>query len=127
MDNNLVVRGINFNLLYSDVDGSVRRDVSRGVNLPYYLRIRHQDVTDTKTKRLSRQSQIQVERHELSSDGVTILPFTATLTLRYPKDTGITSEESRDPLWVLINLLNEDTNPEDNLALMNQIFTNNEQ
>jgi hypothetical protein len=126
MDDNLVMNGRTFTLQYKDAEGSVRKDVSSGINLPSYLRIRSQQVLENKTKRPAIQTQVSCEVSVLSSDGVTILPVMATLTIRIPQDTGIDTSEALAPGRVLLNLLQDSESTDDEFNKLGAIVVNGE-
>lgn len=121
MNNNLTIDALGFNLVFSDKAGSERREVSRGVNLPEVMSVRHVEITDSKTKKLATQSSLRFERHLLSSDLTTVVPVTATLTVRVPKDTGVVSA---DVLAVIQRVVSTVAGT---LILADEIFVNREQ
>lgn len=93
MTNDLTIDSLTFaNVGLSGPNGSERREVSRGVNLPEILRIRHTDYIDSKTKLPGVRSQVSFERYLALSDG-RIAPLTGTVTFLIPADPNITSAD----------------------------------
>lgn len=107
MDATLTISALTFGTVYNDQSGSKRIETSRGVNLPEILSIRHTEIVD-KVAGPCRQSSVRFERHMLSSDGLTIKPVRATLTIVIPKDTGVTSADALAVVERHIHLLQED-------------------
>jgi hypothetical protein len=70
--------------------GSLYRETSRGVNLPTELRIRHRDITDSRTKRAARESTITVNRWAALTDGTIAIVASFSKTVRCIKDATIT-------------------------------------
>lgn len=123
MNASLTISALTFAQSYSDKSGSERREVSRGVNLPEILSIRHIDTVD-KASGPSVQTSVRFERHMLSSDGLTIKPVRGTLTMVVPKDTGVASSDVLAVAERFIHLLQED---DSGLDLVEEIFVNREQ
>lgn len=124
MNANLTISGLAFNQSYSDRTGSERREVSRGVNLPEIMSVRHMDIVDSKTKKSMKQSSLRVDRHVLSADGITIVAPRAVLTVTVPKDTAVTSADVLAVVERIVNIIQED---DTGLDLADEIFVNQEQ
>lgn len=124
MDNNLTIDTLAFKLAYSGKEGSERREVSRGVNLPEVMSIRHVPFTDSKTKKPGVQSSVRFERFVQLSDGTSIVPVVATLTVRVPTDTSITSTDVLAVVQRVVSTIQED---DSGLDLADEIFVNREQ
>jgi hypothetical protein len=124
MNNNLTISTLAFNLVASDlVDGSLRREISRGVNLPEEMRILNKDIVNSKTKLVEHQTSLQILCTYAGTDGLPI-DVVATLTLRTPKDPALTSNQAKAPIVRLLGIL-DDTSP--NLDLVDEIFVVREQ
>lgn len=124
MNNNLTISTLSFNMRHNDAtEGSERREVSRGVNLPEVMTIKSQDYIDSKTKVPGRRTVLRFDRYVAGSDGQPI-PVSAYLVVSTPKDAAITSA---DVLAVIarINGVIDTTSP--NLDLGDEIFVNGEQ
>lgn len=124
MDNNLTISTLAFNLSFSEKTGSERREISRGVNLPEVMSVRHQEYTDSKTKKPGIRSSLRFERYMLSADGVTVIPVTATLTVATPTDTGIASSDVLAVVERIVNTIQED---DTGLDLADEIFVGRQQ
>lgn len=117
--NDLTIDTLTFALAYSGQTGSERRETSRGVNLPEIMSIRHVPYVDAKLKKAGVQSSIRFERYLLSSDGVTIAPVSATLTVRALTDTGVTSADVLAVVQRVATTIQED---DSGLDLPDEIF-----
>lgn len=124
MNNDLTISTLSFKLRASDlVAGSERREISRGVNLPEVMTIKHQDYVDSGTKLPGVRSVLRFDRHLLLTAGF-IAPVSAYVVVSVPKDTGVTSADVLAVVERLINTLQED---DTGLDLMDEIFVNREQ
>jgi hypothetical protein len=120
----LTLSTLTFNLTFSDsVVGSERREVSRGVNLPEVLKIRHQKYIDSKTQLPGVRSNVLIERHVAITDG-RIVPVTASLTVAVPSDALIASTDVLAVVERIAQLIQED---DSGLDLPDEIFVNREQ
>jgi hypothetical protein len=125
MNADLTISALSFKQGPNDASGSVRREVSRGVNLPEILTIRHQDYVDGSTKLPGIRSNVRLERYVETSAGL-IVPVTASLTIAVPQDTGVASADVTAVTDRLVNLIHGTTNTS-GLALADEIFISKEQ
>jgi hypothetical protein len=123
MNANLTIDTLSFNEVYSDKTGSLRREISRGINLPTELKIAHTDATDSATKLPVKRSLARFDRHVELSDGSTA-PVSAYVVVSHPTDVGVESADITAVVQHLISLLQED---DTGLDLMDEIFLNKEQ
>jgi hypothetical protein len=123
MNANLTIDTLSFNQVYSDQAGSLRREVSRGVNLPTELKIAHTDYTDSSTKLKGTRSLVRFDRKVELSTGV-IAPVSAYVVVTRPTDADVTSTDILAVVQHLISLLQED---DTGLDLMDEVFVNGEQ
>jgi len=123
MNANLTIDTLSFNQVYSDQAGSLRREVSRGVNLPTELKIAHTEYTDSSTKLKGTRSLARFDRKVELSTGV-IAPVSAYVVVTRPTDADVTSTDILAVVQHLISLLQED---DTGLDLMDEIFVNGEQ
>jgi hypothetical protein len=124
MDSNLSIDTLSFKLAYSDKTGSLRTEVSRGVNLPETLQIRHTPYAATPTQSAGVNSQVRFERVVESAVEGSLSSVVATLTVRVPSDAGIESTDVTNVIQRLVTLLQED---DSGLDLADEIFVNKEQ
>jgi hypothetical protein len=124
MDANLTISTLAFTQQYSDKTGSLRREVSRGLNLPETMQIKHQTYTDSVTKRPGTQSALIFEYAKALADGTIAVVARATLKVQSLTDTAVTSTEILAVLERVINTIQED---DTGLDLGNEIFVNKEQ
>lgn len=125
MTSDLTLDTLAFKLVYSDKNGSLRRETSRGATLPEELTIRHTTVIDNISKLSTRRSNVKLDRYmSVDGDGNTA-PIVASLTVAVPQaGAAITSSDILAAVQRLITLLQED---DSGLDLMDEIFVNNEQ
>lgn len=125
MDNNLTISGLAFKLGFSDKnDGSQRVEISRGVNLPEVMTVKHQIVTDSATKLKTRRSVLRFDRHMVAANGSSIIPVSAYLVVSVPQDTGIASSDVLAVVERIVNTIQED---DTGLDLADEIFVSQEQ
>jgi hypothetical protein len=125
MNNNLTVKTLSYNLVYSDKDGSLRRETSRGVTLPSELTIRHQDYIDSSTKKAGKRSVVRIDRTVAGTDGTPII-VSAYLVVAVPIDPIVSS--SSDVLEIVAELAEMiKTDGTTHLDLADDIFVNGEQ
>lgn len=123
MNADLTVSTLSFNQVFSDKAGSLRREVSRGPNLPTEMKVAHSDYVDSSTKLKGKRSLVRFDRYiELSDD--TIAPVSAYVVVTHPIDSAVTSSDILAAVECLINTLQED---DTGLDLMDEIFVNKEQ
>lgn len=123
MNADLTINTLSFKQSYSDKTGSLRREVSRGVNLPTELKIAHADYVDSATKLPGRRSVVRFDRYVEMTDGKTA-PVSAYIVVTRPTDTAVQSTDITSAVDLLIGLLQED---DTGLDLMDEIFVNEEQ
>ena len=108
MDNTLTISTLTFTGAYSDKSGSLRREVSRGLNLPELMQIKHQEYTDSVTKRRGNQSALIFEFVKALDDGTPAVAARATLKVQSLIDTNVTSTEILAVLERIISTIQED-------------------
>jgi len=124
MTSDLTIDTLAFKLVYSDKDGSLRREISRGVNLPEELSIKHQPYTDSATKLPGTRSVVRIDRF-LDVDGEgKIAPVSAYMVVTVPQQVGVVSADVLAVVQRLITVLQED---DSGLDLMDEIFVSREQ
>lgn len=123
MTDALTLSTLTFNLSYSDKTGSERREVSRGVNLPEVLSIKHAPYTDTATKLPGTRSLVRLDRHVAITDG-RIVPVSAYLVVAVPNDALITSADVLAAVERIAQVIQED---DLGLDLADEVFVNHEQ
>jgi hypothetical protein len=124
MNADLTIDTLSFKQVYSDEKGSLRRETSRGVNLPEELKIAHQSITDSATKLPSKRSMARFDRYvELTESGLTA-PVSAYIVVQRPNDANVESADILAVVQRLVTLLQED---DSGLDLMDEIFVNGEQ
>jgi hypothetical protein len=123
MNASLTVGALSFTQRYTDVSGSLRTEVSRGVNLPTEMTIKHQDIVDSTTKLATTRSVLRFDRYKAIADG-RIIPCSAYLVVVTPKDVAF---ESTDVLAVVQSIVDTIQEDDSGLDLMDEIFVNKEQ
>ena len=124
MDNNLTIDTLVFTLSYSDKTGSLRREVSRGANLPETMQVKHQTYTDTVTKRAGVQSVLIFEYTKALADGSIAVVARATLKVQSLTDSNVGTTEIQKVLSRVVGTIQED---DSGLDLGDEIFVNKEQ
>jgi len=125
MNNNLTVSTLAFNLIYSDQNGSLRREISRGASLPTELLIKHQDYVDSTTKVAGKRTLVRLDYYMTMTDGV-IRPVSLYTVLARPTDPLVTAGINTALEAMMVNLLHGTTNTS-GLDLETEIFSNGEQ
>lgn len=115
---NATISTLSFIHNYTDVDGSLRTEVSRGVNLPETMEVKRQVVLNKALNCNVTETAVIFKAYYTCSDS-TIRPVTATLKLQVPVDSGIDSTEALAPI-VRVNGLIDPTSP--NLDAATDIF-----
>jgi hypothetical protein len=123
MTSNLTLDTLSFNLVYSDKTESLRREVSRGANVPTELLISHREYVDSKRKLTIRSSTVQIDRYVELADG-SIGVVTRKESVSYPVDSNVTSTDLLAVVQHGVSLNQED---DSGLDLMDEIFVNREQ
>lgn len=125
MNSNLTVKTLAYNLVYSDKDGSLRRETSRGVSLPSELTIRNQPYVDSVTKVPGKRTVLRIDRTIAGTDGKPIV-VSAYLVSAVPLDPIVSS--SNDVLEIIAELAEIiKTDGTTHLDLADEIFVNGEQ
>jgi hypothetical protein len=119
----LTLSSLTFNLSKSGDAGSERREVSRGVNLPEILSIKHREYVDSRTKIPGIESLVKIDRYVALTSGQ-IVPVTASLVVRVPSDALVTSADTLASVERIAQLIQED---DSGLDLADEIFINKEQ
>lgn len=120
MNADLTIDTLSFKLAYNDKDGgSVRREVSRGPNLPEILTVKHSDVIDSATKLPSSRDLLREDYYVALSSGV-IAPVSAYVVVQAPKDSNVTSAVLLAALQRIISVLS--TEATTGLNLKSEIF-----
>jgi hypothetical protein len=124
MNSALTISTLTFTQAYSDKSGSLRREVSRGVNLPELMYIKHQNYTDSATKRPGTQSALIFEYVKALADGTIVPAVRATLKVQALTDANVTSADVLAVIERVVNTIQED---DTGLDLADEIFVNKEQ
>lgn len=126
MDTNLTLPTGNlvFTGQFSDKSGSQRRNVTRGINLPEYLFIKHQTYKDSSTGLPGNQSAVIFEYMKALSDGRIAAVARITVKVQTLIDGNVGSAETQAVVQRVIDLLQED---DSGLNLADNIFVNQEQ
>lgn len=123
MNPSLTVNTLTFTQQYSDKTGSARREVSRGVNLPENMYIKHQSFTDS-LKREGTQSALIFEYVKPLADGTLAVVASATLKVRTLADTAVTATEITNVIARIVDVVGAGSGQ---LNLGTNIFVNKEQ
>lgn len=124
MDNNLTIDTLTFALAYSDKTGSLRREVSRGANLPETMQIKHQTYVDSVTKRPGVQSVLIFEFVKALTDGTLAVVTRATLKVQSLTDAAVGTTEITNVLSRIVGTIQED---DSGLDLADEIFVGKQQ
>lgn len=124
MNADLTIDTLSFKQIYSDKTGSLRREVSRGANLPTELKIAHQETTDSTYKVPATRSTARFDRYVALSDGKIAPGVSAYVVVHRLEDSAVTSADILAVVQHLISLLQED---DTGLDLMDEVFVNQEQ
>jgi len=123
MDNNLTISTLTFALTSNGKEGSVRREVSRGANLPEVMTVRHQDYVDSATKIAGTRSVLRFDRHIALSGGL-IAPVSAYLVVAAPKDVNVASSDILAVVERVAQVIQED---DLGLDLADEVFVGKQQ
>jgi hypothetical protein len=124
MNNDLTISTLSFKLNSLDAQsGSKRTEVSRGVNLPTTMTVRHQEYTDSLTKKKGIRSVLRFDRYLEMADG-SIAPVSAYLVVTAPQDTGVATTDVQAVVEYIVNTIQED---DTGLNLADNLFVNREQ
>lgn len=125
MNSNLTIDTLTFNQVYSDKSESLRREISRGVNLPTEMRVAHQEYVDSKTKVKGMRHLVRFDRFVTLSTGA-IVPVSAYTVVTVPKDASVVSADVLAVVQHLNNALFASTQTS-GLDLKDELFVNQEQ
>lgn len=127
MNNDLTVSALAFKWVSSEkVLGSLRREISRGVNLPTELKIVHQDYVDSKYKFTGRRHVVRFDRYLALSSGI-IAPASIYTVAAIPTDTGVVTADITALCAQLNNFLFAATGNTSGLDLCDEAFASQEQ
>lgn len=126
MNADLTINTLSFKQVYSDLNGSLRREVSRGTNLPTELSIKHQSYVDSATKVAGKRHLARFDRYVALSTGQ-IVPVSAYAVVAVPTDTLVTATDVNAICQHLNNLLFAATGNTSGLDLTDDINVNGEQ
>lgn len=122
MNADLTINTLSFTQRFSDKqNGSERREISRGVNLPEVMTVKHQDYVDSKTKVPGTRSVLRFDRYVLGADGK-ILPVSAYLVVAAPIDTNITTTDIQAVVTRVASVVNATSAVANGLGLSDEIF-----
>lgn len=124
MDPNLTISALTFTQRFSDKEQSLREEISRGMNLPERMFIKHQSYVDSATKRPGTQSALIFEYVKALADGSLAVVARATLKVQSLTDSAVGSTEILAVLERVIGTIQED---DTGLDLGDNIFVNREQ
>jgi hypothetical protein len=125
MTSDITVSTLAFKLVYSDKTGSLRRETSRGANLPTEILVKHQEYVDSASKRPGWRTLVAVDYYMTMTDGV-ISPVRLQMTFARPTDPLVTAGITTAIEAILVNLIHGTTNTS-GLDLEGEILTNREQ
>jgi hypothetical protein len=125
MSPDITVSTLAFKLIYSDKNGSLRRETSRGVSTPTEILIKHEDYVDSKTKLAGKRSLVRVDYY-MAMTGGAISPVSLYVVLAAPTDPLATAAVNTAIEAMLVNLLHGTTNTS-GLDLQLAILSNKEQ
>lgn len=124
MNANLTLSTLSFNSVYSDATGSLRREVSRGINLPHNMIVKHREVPGPKGSTYQvRQSLVEFDRVQLLSNG-SYAPVKVKLTVETPIDADVAGSDVLAAVELVAQLIQED---DTGLDLAEEIFVAQEQ
>lgn len=126
MNADLTIDTLSFKTVYSDKSGSLRREVSRGANLPTELKVATQDYVDSATKVPGTRTVVRFDRHVALSDGRIAPGVSAYTVVSVLKDAEITATDINAATGHLINMLGVASNT-NGLGLNDEVFVNKEQ
>jgi len=125
MTADLTISALTFKQVYSDKTESLRREISRGVNLPTEMRVAHIDYVDSKTKVKGRRHLVRFDRYVSLTSGA-IVPVSAYTVVTVPEDTAVTSADVTAVTQCLNNALYASTQTS-GLDLHEEVFVTQEQ
>jgi hypothetical protein len=126
MNADLTINTLAFKTVYSDLNGSLRREVSRGANLPTELSIKHQSYVDSTTKVAGKRHLARFDRYVALSTGA-IVPVSAYVVVAVPTDTAVTATDINAISQHLNNFLFAATGNTSGLDLADELSVNGEQ
>jgi len=126
MNADLTIDTLVFKTIYSDKSGSLRRETSRGANLPTELSIATQDYVDSGTKMPGKRTVVRFTRFVAASDGRIVPGVSAYTVVPVLSDALITATDINAVTGHLINMLGVAANT-NGLGLNDEVFVNKEQ
>jgi hypothetical protein len=123
MNADLTINSLTYKLAFSDKNGSERREVARGVNLPTVMTVRHEVAKNKTTGVAENRSVLRFDRMTAGAEGK-ILPVSAYLVVVVPQDPTIVSSDVTAVIENIIGTIQED---DTGLDLADEIFVNREQ
>jgi hypothetical protein len=124
MNADLTIDTLTFAQQYSDESGSRRVEVSRGVNLPEIMMVKHRPYTDSALKRPGIESALIFERHLTLADGTIVPAVRATLKVQRLVDSGVVSADVTAVTQRIVTVIQED---DSGLDLADEIFISQQQ
>lgn len=125
MNGDLTISTLSFKQVYSDKGESLRRETSRGANVPTELKVAHADYVDSKTKVSGKRHLVRFDRYVQLSTGA-IAPVSAYAVVTVPNDSAVTTADITAVTQHLNNVLFASTQTS-GLDLADEIFVNQEQ
>jgi len=126
MNADLTISTLSFKTIYSDQSGSLRREVSRGINTPTELLIKHQDYVDSATKLPGKRHLTRFDYY-VNASGNIVVPISIYSVAAVPTDVNITAAMVDSINQMLNNLLFAATGNTSGLNLNNAISVAGEQ
>lgn len=124
MDPNLTIDTRSFVRVQDPKDGgSLRRNVTDGINLPETVAIRHTKAKDSASRQMTRRSSVRIDKIVDGGDGTLPIPY-LQLTVSVPEHPGVTAAHVNALVSRLRNTL--DTVANGGLDLGEEIFVNQE-
>jgi hypothetical protein len=124
MNNDLTISTLTFAMGYSDKTGSLRTEVSRGINLPEKMQVKHQTFTDSLTGLPGNQSALIFEYYKALADGRIAPVARATLKVQSLVDANVVSADILAVIERVVNTIQED---DTGLDLADEIFVSKQQ
>lgn len=124
MDNNLTISTRSFVRVQDPVGGgSLRINVTDGINLPERLTVKHQKAKDSASKQMTRRSLLRIDKTVDGTDGTLPMPY-LQLVVSVPEHAAVTAAHVNALLDRLVNVLAPTA--DGGLALGDEIFVNQE-
>lgn len=124
MNADLTIDTRDYILVYSDADGSLRRETSEGVNLPEELTVRHSTGKDSATKLPLKRTVVRCDKTIARDDGSTAI-VSAYLVASVPSISEVTSAHVLAACQRVLSVLSAEATT--GLDLKEEILVNGEQ